>query len=215
MKKVLLIISFLFITVGCTNIDELDYKDNINNVIKDNINNKIYNQYRKGYKYYLPKYMSVKDDINFNEIINSNDYTYYLYIDVVSYYNKVKNDYKNNDAYISYNFKYKELYGYLEVNKLENNKYLVEIIYNYAKIEVKVDEFDINEAINNSIILLSTIKYEDSIINNLIGENKINNQEEKLNIFGKETEKDNFLKVEDEYDDYEEESDIPDYDVIN
>ena len=65
MKKVLLIISFLFITVGCTNIDELDYKDNINNVIKDNINNKNYNQYRKGYKYYLPKYMSVKNNINF------------------------------------------------------------------------------------------------------------------------------------------------------
>ncbi len=215
MKKILLILSFLFITVGCTNINEIDYKDNINNVIKENKTNKIYNQYRKGYKYYLPKYMNIKNDIDFNEKINSNNYTYYLYVDVISYYNKTKKTYDNNASYISYNFQNGDNYGYLEVNNIDNDKYLVEIIYNYAKIEVKVNEMDINEAINNSIILLSTIKYDDEIIKNLVEDNNINNKEEKLDIFGKESDKDNFLKVVEEYDNYENNEDIPDYDKIN
>ena len=209
MKKILLILSFLFITVGCTNINEIDYKDNINNVIKENKTNKIYNQYRKGYKYYLPKYMNIKNDIDFNEN------TYYLYVDVISYYNKTKKTYDNNASYISYNFQNGDNYGYLEVNNIDNDKYLVEIIYNYAKIEVKVNEMDINEAINNSIILLSTIKYDDEIIKNLVEDNNINNKEEKLDIFGKESDKDNFLKVVEEYDNYENNEDIPDYDKIN
>lgn len=215
MKKILLILSFLFITVGCTNINEIDYKDNIEEVIKENKTNKIYNQYRKGYKYYLPKYMNIKNDIDFNEKINSNNYTYYLYVDVISYYNKTKKTYDNNASYISYNFQNGDNYGYLEVNNIDNDKYLVEIIYNYAKIEVKVNEMDINEAINNSIILLSTIKYDDEIIKNLVEDNNINNKEEKLDIFGKESDKDNFLKVVEEYDNYENNEDIPDYDKIN
>ena len=215
MKKILLILSFLFITVGCNNINKIDYKDNINNVIKENKTNKIYNQYRKGYKYYLPKYMNIKNDIDFNEKINSNNYTYYLYVDVISYYNKTKKTYDNNASYISYNFQNGDNYGYLEVNNIDNDKYLVEIIYNYAKIEVKVNEMDINEAINNSIILLSTIKYDDEIIKNLVEDNNINNKEEKLDIFGKESDKDNFLKVVEEYDNYENNEDIPDYDKIN
>ena len=47
-----------------------------------------------------------------------------------------------------------------------------------------VEKIDINEAINNSIIILSTIKYNDDIIKNIIGDNDLNNQEEVLNIFG-------------------------------
>ena len=122
---------------------------------------------------------------------------------------------ENKESYISYKFNYKDLNGYVEVNKVLD-EYLVEIIYNYAKIEVKVDKRDINEVVNNSIVILSTIKYEKDIIKNIIGESKIISQEESLNVFNKKTVDDHFLKIIEEYDNYEEsENVIPDYDVIN
>lgn len=215
MKKLLLLISIVIFTTACTNLNKLDYKENINDTIKINQNNKMYNHIGNGYKYYLPKYMSVKNSINYNETINSNDYTYYLYLDIVSYYNKKNINYKEEQDYINYKFSNNGIDGYLKVLE-ETDKYLVEIIYNYAKIEVKVEKHDLNEAINNSIIILSTIKYDDDVINNVIGENKTNNKEETLNLFDTTKKDENFLDVVEEYDMYEEdESDIPDYDVIN
>ena len=216
MKKIILIFSFLFLLCGCSNINEMNYKDIINNTIKFNYNNKRYNSFHNGYKYYMPKYMSIKDGLDYNEKLNSNDYTYYFYLDIVSYYNDSKlNIDENKNSYISYKFNYKDKDGYLEVNKIDD-EYLVEIIYNYAKIEVKVDGIHINEAINNSIIILSTIKYEQDIIGNLVGENKINSQEENLNVFNKKPTDDHFLDIIEEYDTYVEDKDeIPDYDVIN
>ena len=216
MKRIILMFSFLILLCGCSNINKMNYKDIINSTIKENYDNKMYNSFHNGYKYYLPKYMSIKDGLDYNEKLNNNDYTYYLYLDIVSYYNNSKLVYEENkDAYISYKFKHEDKEGYVEINKVEDD-YLVEIIYNYAKIEVKVDEISINDAINNSIIILSTIKYEKDIIGNLIGENKINSQEESLNIFNKKSTDDHFLKIIEEYDTYiEEENEIPDYDVIN
>ena len=215
MKRLLLLISIVIFTTACTNLNKLDYKENINNTIKINQNNKMYNHIGNGYKYYLPKYMSIKNSINYNETINSNDYTYYLYLDIVSYYNKKNINYKEEQDYINYKFSNNGIDGYLKVLE-ETDKYLVEIIYNYAKIEVKVDKNDLNVAINNSIIILSSIKNDDDVINNVIGENKTNNKEETLNLFDTTKKDENFLDVVEEYDMYEEdESDIPDYDVIN
>lgn len=211
MKKILLMLCIFIITTGCVNIKNEDYKNIINATIKENSNNKVYNRFGTGYKYYLPKYMNVKESLNYNEKINSNDYTYYLYIDVISYHNKVKHSFNENVGYL---FSYKDNNGYLNIKEIDN-KYLVEILYNYAKIEVRVNECDINEAINNSIIILSTIKYDDKIIDNLISENKLMGEEETLNIFQNKDEKDNFMDVIEEYDKYESDSDIPDYDIIN
>ena len=214
MKKFLLLVSILFVTSACTNINKIDYKDNINSVIKDNYNKKIYNHSGNGYKYYLPKYMSIKNVINYNETINSNDYTYYLYLDVISYFNN-KDILNNKKCSDSYEFKYKDLSGYLCINDV-NDKKLVEIVYNYAKIEVIVEEMDLSEVINNSIIILSTINYDKDLIDNLLGENKINSSEENLSIFDNNKNKDDFLEVVEEYDKYYEKDDkLPDYDVIN
>lgn len=214
MKKILLMMCIFIITTGCVNIKKEDYKNIINNTIKENNNNKMYNRFGKGYKYYLPKYMNIKSSLNYNEKINSNDYTYYLYIDIISYHNKVKAKYEYENNYISYKFNHKNQDGYLNVRQFEN-KYLIEIFYNYAKIEVRVNESDINEAINNSIIILSTINYDDKIIENLISENKLISDEETLSIFENKEDKDSFMDVIEEYDKYEDDSDIPDYDIIN
>ena len=214
MKKLIYLISILLISSACTNIKNMDYKENIDNTINENINNKVYNRFSTGYKYYLPKYMNIKNNINYNEEINSNDNTYYLYVDIISYYNK-KEIKLNNKCNEEYEFSTKNNKGYLCINNI-NKQYLVEIVYNYAKIEVKVDYYDLNEAINNSIIILSTIKYDDEVISNVIADNKISNKEETLNIFGDKKNKEDFIEVIEEYDNYEEsDDDIPDYDVIN
>lgn len=214
MKRIVLLLSLILVTSACTNLNNLDYKDNINAVIKSNSNNKLYNHVGNGYKYYLPKYMSVKNMINFNEKINSNDYTYYLYLDVVSF-NSKKQDKINKKCDINYEFKQNNNEGYLCVNNI-NNEYLVEIVYNYAKIEVKVAKNDLNEAINNGIIILSTIKYDSDLISKMIGESKLDGSEETLNIFKDTKSKDDFLDVVEEYDNYDDsQNKVPDYDVIN
>lgn len=214
MKRIVLLLSLILVTSACTNLNNLNYKDNINEVIKSNSNNKLYNHVGNGYKYYLPKYMSVKNMINFNEKINSNDYTYYLYLDVVSF-NSKKQDKINKKCDINYEFKQNNNEGYLCVNNI-NNEYLVEIVYNYAKIEVKVAKNDLNEAINNGIIILSTIKYDSDLISKMIGESKLDGSEETLNIFKDTKSKDDFLDVVEEYDNYDDsQNKVPDYDVIN
>lgn len=214
MKRIVLLLSLILVTSACTNLNNLDYKDNINEVIKSNSNNKLYNHVGNGYKYYLPKYMSVKNMINFNEKINSNDYTYYLYLDVVSF-NSKKQDKINKKCDINYEFKQNNSEGFLCVNNI-NNEYLVEIVYNYAKIEVKVAKNDLNEAINNGIIILSTIKYDSDLISKMIGESKLDGSEETINIFKDTKSKDDFLDVVEEYDNYDDsQNKVPDYDVIN
>lgn len=212
MKKFLLLVSILFVTSACTNINKIDYKDNINSVIKDNYNKKIYNHSGNGYKYYLPKYMSIKNVINYNETINSNDYTYYLYLDVISYFNN-KDILNNKKCSDSYEFKYKDLSGYLCINDV-NDKKLVEIVYNYAKIEVIVDEENIKSAITNSMVVLSSVKYNNNLLESIVGENVLTAKEIEFNIFETKKNESNFLKVSEE--DVYEDNDVPnDPDLVN
>lgn len=213
MKKTIFLSIILLLTTACTNINKLDYKDNINDIIRYNEKNKIYNHFSTGYKYYLPKYMSIKNIGNYNEEINSNDNTYHLYVDIISRYNKINIE-NTNKCQNNYEFSNNNVKGYLCINNV-NNKYLVEIVYNYAKIEVIVNDYYLKEAINNSIIILSTIKYDDDLIEGLIVENKIKTSEETLKIFGDKKKKQDFIEVIEEYDNYEKKEDIPDFDVIN
>ena len=46
-------------------------------------------------------------------------------------------------------------------------------MYNYAKIELMVEEKDINQVVTNSIIMLSSINYNDDIIKNMMGESPV------------------------------------------
>lgn len=214
MKKILLIIIFLVTLTGCRDIRDLSYDEIVLNIQKNSLKD---NVFRTGYSYYLPRGVRVSDTSLYNEVLEDHNNKYYLYVDIVSYYNKKGVSVETDNSYISYKFSNDGIDGYLRVD-LKDDKYLVEIIYNYAKIEVMVEKGDINEAINNSIIILSTIKYDDDLIENLIGENKIKSKEENVDIFGSTKSNENFLKVIEEYDNYDDEKDeneIPDFDVIN
>ncbi len=211
MKKVLIIICLLFIT-GCSDIRKQSYDDIINNIAtranKDNV-------YRTGYSYYLPRGMQVADSTLYNEAITDARYKYYLYVDIVSYYKKVTKDYSVNDnALVSKKLDYDGKFGYVEVNLLKNDKYLVEIMYNYAKIEVIVDKSNLNEAMLSIINILKSVEYNDSIIANLMGDDVLNFSEEEFNIFNTKGSESNYLTVDKDAS-KEEDTKIPDPDLIN
>ncbi len=211
MKKKILLLFIVLFAVGCQNVNDMSMDDAINTIAISEENS---NVYRVGYKYYLPRGMMVDENSLYNEVISNNKYTYYLYIDMVSYYNKVGNDYEiNNDVYYSKTLKYDDKFGYIEINIQENDKYLIEIMYNYAKIEVIVDYDDINETIVYASSLLKSIKFNDNIIENLLGEDILSFTAEEYNIFNTHSSESSILKYEDSFVPPEEE--VYDPDLIN
>lgn len=214
MKKIIIIMFLTLITTACTNINNLEFDSMVNTILTSKI--ELHNQYRTGYKYYLPRNLNIINKTEFNEKIVSSKHTYYLYIDAISYYNDVENTYKvNEEAYFSNNINYNNLYGYLEINEIENN-YLVELMYNYAKIEVMTNKDDLNLVISNSLILLSSINYNKQIINNLIGENILTSNEKNYNIFETKKTESKFIEYLEQYDHYNtDKNPIPDIDLIN
>lgn len=212
MKKVLLAFIILVGLTGCTKINNLSLDQIVNNTIETKV--KLSNQYRTGYKYYLPRGLSVINQSDYNEKLNTDRYSYYLYVDVVSYYNKVKSEFKvNNSAYYSKAIKHDKNFGYLEIKPI-NDKYLVEIMYNYAKIEVIVKKKDINTTVANAITLLNSIQYNNNIIENVMGENVLQFKETELNIFETKKAESNYINYEEMYGQYNEEDDVHDSDLI-
>lgn len=214
MKKIIIILGFLFLITGCSNINNSNMDDLIKEIKTSKLN--LSNQTRSGYRYYLPTTLGFKKITDFNENLSDGKYNYYLYVDLVSYYNEVKFNYQiNSSSYLSKIIENDKLNGYLEIN-VKNNKYLIEIMDNYAKIEVIVDKEDINKAVANSMILLSTIKYNKNIIRNMLEENNTKTGEETLNIFKTSGKESNYLEYLQEYGNYESNQDdkIPDYDLI-
>ena len=212
MKKVLLIIGLIFLITGCTNVNDLTYEEIIQNF---GTNSSRTNTYRTGYRYYLPRGMQVNDSTLFNEILEDGKNTYYLYVDAVSYLNQVEYEYEVNQASLySTAISNEDKFGYVEINLRENDKYLVEIMYNYAKIEVIVDEASINEALLSAISILKSIVYNNNVITNLLEDNVLNFAEEEFDIFDNVNSDSNSIQVEeDEFNPTEEE--IPDIDLLN
>ncbi len=183
MKKCVLLLTLLFLLTGCMPINKSSYEE----IISFSLNNQkinFKNHSSFGYSYYLPKGLMVLEDQNSNVTIKSEKYNMYLYVDLISYQNKIKNVYvENNTSYYSKTISNGDFFGYVEINLRENEKYLIEIMYNYAKIEVIVNNKDIKEMLSYAISLLSSISYNDKIIENMIGEDILNYNENEYNIF--------------------------------
>ena len=214
MKKILFLIVAIMILAGCTDIKDKSYDNIVAQSLKENY--KYSNVYREGYNYYLPKGLKITNNVETSDVITDNQYSYYLYVDRISYHNKVENNYvKEKNAFYSQAYSYNGILGHLEINGLQNNKYLIEIMYNYAKIEVIVDKEDINNAVTYSIIILSSIKYNDSVIANLIDAKDTEFKEEEYNIFSTVSSEGNILQFKENYTTEDEEDIIPDTDLIN
>lgn len=173
----------IFLT-GCTAV-RINTKsiDNIVSVILSK-ENTLYNTIGKGYKYYVPRGVVYIDSNEYNEKLYCNGDYYYLYLDIISYYYKKDFTYKENkDLYYSKNIDMNNKKGYLEITKMDDKYYLIEFMYNYAKIEALVTEDKINEVVLNATYILSTVKYNDNVIKLVLDEDYFTNKEEKYNIF--------------------------------
>ncbi len=163
MKKIFLLSMILFLLTGCTNIEKSDIEKLLNEGLNSQV--KTLNINRNGYRYYLPKGLKTFDSRDYNEILTNQKYKLYLYVDVVHYHSKVNYEYSiNPDAYYSQSINSDDKKGYIEINNYKNDQYLIEIMYNYAKIEVIVYEKDINKSVLYAMVVLSSITYNDSVL---------------------------------------------------
>lgn len=183
MKKIVITLMLVFLVTGCTVVRiDTDSIDNTINVILSK-NNDLYNTVGKGYKYYKPRGVTYIDTNEYNEKLYSNGNYYYLYVDINSYYYKKEFTYEeNNNAYYSRKIDINNKLGYLEINKYKD-KYLIEFMYNYAKIEALVDKKDINDVVLNSSYILSTIKFNSKVIKIMLNDNYFINKEERYDVF--------------------------------
>ena len=211
MKKYLLLFVSIFILTGCTNIDNLDYSQVITKTLEENSLKT--NTYLEGYKLYLPQHMTLIGDLAGNDILYSYGDKYYLYVDLVSYYNKKQNYYSIDSSNYTYSHEItnNDKNGYVLVSKSKGG-YLVEVMYNYAKIEVITN--DIKRAISDSLIVLKNIEYNYKIIDSMIGSNTLV-YDSKLFTLGPEKNTDSFLQYVEEYGVYDEKNKENDEDVID
>ena len=166
-KKILIIICLFFLTGCALSINDMSYEEIIDMNLSDN---NLSNVNSIGYKYYLPINFSVYEDDKYNQILLSDNNLYYMHVDVVSYHYKrnITSERSQND-YKYYTFNKNGKNGYLKITK-NNDYFFVELCYNYAIIEVEVKEKDLRYAISRSSMILSSIKYNDLVIEKNVSE---------------------------------------------
>lgn len=207
MKKCLLLLLTILLVTGCTvtRMDEKRHEEVIDKILSLNI--KLYNKVGKGYKYYAPRGVVRVNTNAYNDILKRENITYYLYVDVVSYYYKTNLDYKINDnAYYSSTLKYGKKTGYVEIIS-KNDKLYVQMVYNYAKIEAYVDESELNSAVEDMSYILSSVKFNDSLLKKMQEQGAFGSKEEVYKLFDNKGKEGNFLEYIEEFDKYDGEND--------
>ena len=205
-KIILLIISILTLT-GCTNLTNMSIDEVVDVMLKNDTN--LSNNVFDGYKYYIPKGLRLLEKDEYNASLKDEyNNTYYFYIDVVSFYNKEEAEYKvNNKAYFSKELDYNNKKGYLEITKIEDtDRYFIEYMYNYGKIEAFVKENEIKSAIINMSSVLKSLEFNITVLESLIGNNVLDYKEDTYDVMkpkGSTATKDTYLEYEEKYGIYE------------
>lgn len=213
MKKIIIFIFVMLMVTGCSikRLDTSSLDRIVDTVLSEKI--KLSNRVSKGYKYYLPKGVKLLDYNEYNDKLYSSYNTYYLYVDIVSYHYKIKNNYEVNSN--SYYYKELDNNGYVDVIEM-NNKYFIKYQYNFAKMEAIVDKNNIKKAIIDMSYILSSIQYNDIVIDSFIGENTLNYSEEKYTIDKPNDNEQTFLDYVNTYDNYKGDETVnEDNDTIN
>lgn len=205
MKKLFILLALVFLISGCTTIDY----DNLDEVVNEMLINdtELRNQNYEGYQYYLPREMTVIDKDDYNTVLSYKNSKMYLYVDIISYYHKVETKYEEDKtAYFSKTLDYNGKKGYITITK-EDDEYYLEMAYNYGKIEAYTNEKNLTDTVINACYILRTLKYNDIIIESLIGENIIEYKEEKFDLFESDSSNSNYLDAVDDGDNYGKEDD--------
>lgn len=197
MKKLIVLLSVVFLfATGCTikKLDNYNFPDNVDYLLSQK--NKLYNVYYDGYKYYLPKGVVFIDKDDYNALIRDQyNNKYFLYVDLISYYHKIENNYKVNEgSFYSKKLDIDNKTGYIQIDKSED-KYFVQFVYNYVKIEAYVDENNLSRAISNMCYIVRSFKYNDLVIESLIGEKALDYKEVEYSLFKADSSKESYLDV--------------------
>lgn len=213
--KLLLVVVFALLLTGCSiyQINKLTYDQVIDLTVYDKSPES--NTSMQGVKFYLPRDMRIEVSGDNNAILYSDGDKYYLYIDVISYYNKATNEYDlelSGDRIYTKEIEYQEKKGYIIITEQEEN-YFLEIMHNYGKIELITTKDKIKVSLAKALTILSSVTYNDKVIASLIGENSLDYDEETYNLLSPDERKANVLDYAQEYVDTEDE--IPDEDIIN
>ncbi len=200
MKRLIVLLSIMLVFVTGCSIKKLDNSDigkNMKILLSEKVN--LHNVYFEGYKYYVPKGLKFVSKEEYNALlIDKMNNEYYLYVDAISYYHKVENTYEiTKKAHYSKILNYNKKTGYIQIDEYDD-KYFIQFVFNYAKVEALVRKGDLTEAVNNICYLLRSIKYNDKVLESLIGDNILSYQEENYSLFDTEVE-DDYLDVVEKY----------------
>lgn len=205
-KQFTILIIILFLT-GCVRLT-----DNVDNTINDILgeSNKVVNTAGFGYMYYRPVgVMSVYNENN-NLILKIKNSDVYFYVDIVGYYYKNANYIKDNTFNYYYKLlNYNDKKGFIGINKSDSN-YFIEISYDYARIEGYVSEEYFKEVLANMLIILNNIKYNDTMIENLLSETGFKDGEVSYELDKPESAKSNFSQYLQEIVEEEDRDKLPD-----
>lgn len=182
-KKIIIILVMLVLT-GCTtyNLNNMTLEDSVNLAINQNKN--LYNVNNIGYRYYLPRSFILGENRDNIQVIEHKGREYYLNVDLVSYYNKAKIEKNTEDVVYKYmDLKKGKKTGFLEIVK-DNDYFFIKMVYNYAIVEAQVEKSELKETVVNMAYILTSIKYNDNIINNKLGEDVLVFNETSYKIFG-------------------------------
>lgn len=182
-KKCLLLIFLLVLTTGCKTINNTGIEQILSTVLKQksNLSNVVFD----GYKYYVPRGIKFSNKEEYNAtLIDEYNQIYYLYVDVISFYNNEQLDYKENKkAYFSKKLQYQDKQGYLEITKVgTKDDYFLEYMYNYGKIEAYVKKDNIEEVLIQTSSILSSLQFNRTILETIIGNKVLNYREETYDV---------------------------------
>ena len=197
MKKIIVLLSIVVIFMtGCsvTKLDDTNISKNMKVLLSKKVN--LYNVFYDGYKYYLPKGVSFVKKEDYNALLKDrNNNKNYLYVDAISYYHKVKNEYEiSKDSHYSKKLNDNKKNGYIQIDEVDDN-YFVQFVFNYVKIESYVNKDDLTDVINNMCYILRSVKFNDAVLESLIGDNILDYKEEDYTLFKADSSKESFLDV--------------------
>ena len=203
MKKIIVLLSIVLLSItGCT-VNKLDNKNitsNINILLSQK--SKVTNANFEGYKYYVPKGLKFLNKEDYNAVFRDRfENKYYLFVDVIGYYHKVENTYEVDDeAYYSDIISYNDKDGYIEINKVDDNKYYIQYVFNYGRMQALIDSKYLTTVVNNMSYILRSIEYNDEVLDSLVGENILSYSEENFSLFETKATREDFLDVVEKYD---------------
>ena len=106
MKKIVLLLCLVVLLTGC-NIETIN-NGNIDSIVRSVLTKDIdlANSYFTGYKYYLPRGLKLVNKKEYNAKLVSGKNSYYLFVDIIAYYNKVEPKFVQSNSYYSRELNY-------------------------------------------------------------------------------------------------------------